>query len=92
VKSRGLTGRAIGLNCKAADVVEPAHRALFDQEFTQTRPSRGHTRPGFGVEFRWRRDMAIRLDSQAQFVTATQERMNQMLIALNEPIVPAKLT
>jgi hypothetical protein len=66
---------------------EGPDREEFDRQFTKTDRPYADPRPGIGCMFVWSLNEAERLDAQGQLTNAVRERINQLLEALDEPLI-----
>lgn len=71
----------------AARIVEAAQKDLFDQEFTGSQRQKAHPRPGLSCEFKWPIAEARKLDNQGRLIETVRDVVNQMLTALNAPLI-----
>ncbi len=64
-------------------------RELFDRDFTNTDRKSASPRPGIRCSFVWPFEEAERLDTQKirQFSAAIKQRVNELLVAVDEPTV-----
>jgi hypothetical protein len=72
---------------ESAKIVEAAGKEKFDENFTRSQRQKGHPRPGLFCEYMWPLAEAQRLDAHGKFVEKVRVRLNQMLAALNAPLV-----
>jgi hypothetical protein len=72
-----------------AKIVTAEQKEEFDKHFTNTQRQKAQPRPGLRCEFQWPVAEAQRLDAQGKFVKKVRERLNQILKALNAPLVTA---
>jgi hypothetical protein len=70
-------------------IVEASAKGAFDREFTASRRPKAHPRPGLFCEYKWPLPDAIRQDDRASLNEDVRYRVNQVLIALRAPPVPA---
>lgn len=68
------------------NIIDVGHRKLFDATFPGIR-NNAAPRPGLAAVFRWPLADAERLDGEQKFVDQIRDRANDMLAALDDPLL-----
>ena len=74
---------------EAAQIVEAAGKEEFDKAFTRSQRQKVHPRPGLFCEYTWPLAKAKVLDADGKLVDEVRVRLNQMLNALDAPLISA---
>jgi hypothetical protein len=71
-------------------IVEPTARNEFDAQFTRSQRQKANPRPGIHCEYSWPLTTAKQLDGRGKLAGEIRARINQMLTALEAPLVSAE--
>jgi hypothetical protein len=74
---------------ESANIVDAAGKEKFDAAFTHSTRQEAHPRPGLCCEYTWPLSTAQRLDADGKLVEEVRACLNQMLTALNAPLITA---
>ena len=69
-------------------IAEPADRPEFDTQFVRTKKTTATPRPGLAAVFTWTLEEAESLDAARQFTAAVKGRIDEVLAALGERLLP----
>lgn len=64
---------------------QPTDREQFDRDFTRTSRKSASPRPGIACIYRWPFEKAEQLDATGKFVAEVRKRVNDVLVAVEEP-------
>lgn len=66
---------------------QDSDRERFDRDFTHTNRKSAAPRPGIACIFAWPFEEAERLDTSGNFLAELKKRVNELLVAVGEPII-----